>query len=272
MCKLKRDDADPLLRAFLDTYGLHLLSNPRASIDIGQVVLRSKSGTAVVGDLDDLLDQPIGSLGVNRAEPMAAVAGQVSRAHGIETGVGVSSAFLQALGMFGVEADLRAKLEHSVDVALRFRFAEPLRDAIAPAELGGRLVQRKFDPSHPLNMPNAEYYVITAVARSRSFDILIEHQSHSGGEVRVDLADLVEIGGSVTAERLDESTWRFAGSLPIAFGIELFRAYVDEHDRMRMDLPSEPIKVRHGEATTRQPPRPIMIGGPQESAFLNLDS
>lgn len=272
MCNLTRKSSDPLLRRFLDVYGLHLLRCPRAGIEIGSLVLVRDGSSAILERLDDLLDGPVTLVGVRHDIPMAEAQGVISDALDLKTGIGISEAFLKALGVYGIDVKLNAALKGSKDFGMYFRFSEPVRDSINPASIGAALVQRKLNLDHPIYDPNASYYVVTAVARSRSIDIRLVKHKERGGEIDANLEELIDAGASIQVKQLDNTTWRFKGKQFAVFGLELFQLTQDAaRHRIHLALPSQPVAVRHPKQNKSEL-SPSFIGGEMASAFLDLEN
>lgn len=270
MCRLKRNSLDPLLRKFLDIYGLHLLSNPRFDIDVGQVVIRQGKSSVTARSIAEFLDGDLGNLKVRRGESMAEVKGQLSSTHDVKTGLGISKAFLKGLGAVGVGAKLETRFASTGQVALSFRFKNPLLDSIDPILLGARLIQRKFNTTHPLYNNDTELFIISSVARSSSIDMILQHQIAHDANAAVELEGIIDANSAVNTEKLDDSTWRFSGTKALGFGVQLFSLQIDKNGRMRMELPEAPVKVRSDIVTVGEHPKPAILDGPDGSPFLEI--
>lgn len=271
MCTLTRKSPDPLLRRFLDVYGLHLLRCPRAGINVGSLILVRDGRSAVLERLDDLLDGPVSLVGMHRSIPMAEAEGVISDALDLKSGIGISKAFLQALGLLGISAKLNATLKNHKDIGLHFRFSEPMRDSINPASIGAALIQRKFNFDHPIYDANASYYIVTAVARSQSIDIRLSQLKERGGDIDTNLEQLVDASSSIQVQQLDNTTWRFQGNQFVVFGLELFKLTLDtSRCRMQLELPSQPVAVRRSTPNELEL-SPSLIGDEMASPFLDID-
>ena len=245
MCRMTRQSDDPLLRQFLDVYGLHLLQRPRAGLDVGALVLSREDGSALLDRIDDMLDGPVQLPSVQRDVPMASVQGVLSGSLDLETGAGISEAFLGALGGVGIGAKLRGAFRKMRQTGMRFRFTDAVEDRVNFARLGGALRRRRFDLVHPAYDPEARYYAVTGVARSRSIEIRIEYEAGHGPEAVIGIDGLVDVDAKITAKKTDEATWHFEGEHPVAFGLELFELKLDPKSRrMSIALADHTVNVR----------------------------
>ncbi|MCK5243960.1 MAG: hypothetical protein KAJ90_01720 [Desulfobacterales bacterium] len=271
MCTLTRKSPDPLLRHFLDLYGLHLLRCPRSGIEVGSMVMVSSGRSAVLERLDDLLDAPVALLCVRNNEPMADIQGLLTDVLDVKSGIGISEAFLQSLGAIGIGMQLSTALKEMRDVGLQFCFSNPLRNFVNPASVGAALVQRHFNIEHPVYDPKALYYVITGVAHSKSIDIRLTSQKERAAEADVELEKLINTDAKIQSTQVDNSTWRFEGETAVVFGLELFELSLDATSRrMRLALPPQPVAVRRRGGQVSKP-SPSIIGGETNSPFLGLD-
>lgn len=104
--------------------------------------------------------------------------------------------------------------------------------------------QRRLDTDGPFYDPQADYYLISAVARGNALDIAFEAERDAGAEVSATLEDLVEAEGNISVTGRGNAV-RYAGNTPLAFGVELFKRSVDPtRNSLSLGIPSDPIRMR----------------------------
>src|SRR2546425_2350227 len=187
----KRTTNDPLIRAFLDRYGLNLLAVPREGAKVGDLYVEDRNGVSAPGSVVSFVDPPLVLPRQKRNEVMADVAGLVSDEVDIKTGLGLLEGFLVAVGAGAIVDKVRAEYEAARARTIRFRFPDATRDSVDPIELGTRLEEHKLAEDHPLWAPANRYYLVTAVARTSSITV----RAGTGESESVDL----EIGALTVA-------------------------------------------------------------------------
>jgi hypothetical protein len=270
MGRIKRSTDDPLLRQFYDRYGLHLLAQPRSGVDVGALVITRADAAATATTMGGLVEPPLPPLPIVRDEVMADVRGVLSEAFDLHVGASMCEAFVAALGLIGVGARLEAAGRGGRDARIRFRLDHPQRDSIDPAYLAAVLMQRRLNRDWPLYEAESVYYVVTAVARSRSLEVTLADTRGKTLEADFDVEGLVGVDTAVDVERTEDSWWRFVGEHPVTYGVELFELIFTESGRARLRLPDHTVKVRSGERELAQP-QPAVLGGTDAPAFLDLD-
>lgn len=106
MCK--RTTTDPLVRAFLDRYGLNLLQIPRADVAVGDLYAVRGDRALPPGRVTDFLTPPPRLPRVRR-EPLADLTDVVSDAVSVHAGLGLFEGFLTALAAGAVSGRVRAQ-------------------------------------------------------------------------------------------------------------------------------------------------------------------
>jgi hypothetical protein len=268
MCK--RTTADPLLRRFLDRYGLHLLAVPRADVTVGDVFVSDGHRTAPVGHVRHLLE-PALEMSPVTGEPMADVTGKLSREVGFEAGFSVLEAFLLAIGAAGIVDSVKADYTRRDAQSLAFSFEEPLRDHVDVLEIAAGLKGRRLGPASAFDSRQHQFYLTTSVARTCSISVKEQRKGEASGELDLGLAALAKLDPKVTAKRLDDSTVTYAGGSWLAFGLELYELFYDaDAQQLRLALPRNPVGVRGPNVPPPRPPRAV-IGDPAGDVFLTME-
>lgn len=266
MCK--RTTPDPLLRRFLDRYGLHLLAIPRAGAAVGDVYIFDGRRTSPAGHVRHLLEPPL-ELSPKGNEPMADVAGRMSREIGLEAALGVLEAFLVAMGASGIVDSVKAGYTRQDVQTLCFAFEDPVRDHVDVLEVAAALDERRFRPGQALDPEHHRFYITTTVARSRSISVQGRAESQRSVDVGAGVVKVADLDARIKVKRLDDGTVTYDGDRWLTFGVELYELSYDGHAQaLRLAMPHDPVAVR-GTAGAR-PPRAV-IGDPAGDVLLAVD-
>ena len=269
MCK--RNTEDPLVRAFLDRYGLHLLAIPRERADVGDLYIAGKRGVAVAGRVEHLLEPPLEIRATTVGERLADVAGLVSLGVTVGAALGLLEGFLSALGAAGLVGNARASFESKRTRSIRFRFQNATRDSTDVLKVGQAIWRHRFPERHGVGDAGSRYYLATAVARTSSLTIRAE--TESGDAVKLDL-DAARIGGAdanVKITEASEGDITFAGERPLAFGVELHELVFDKKlQALKLKDPPPPTRVRTAGDTPERAIKPAFIGGEEGDVLLHL--
>ncbi|MDP9226986.1 MAG: hypothetical protein M3P18_24710, partial [Actinomycetota bacterium] len=242
MCK--RTTPDPLLRLFLDRYGLHLLAVPRAGASVGDVFVSDGRRTSPVGNIRHLV-RPGLELAPHRGEPMADIAGRSTREVGLEAGLGVLEAFLTAIGAAGIVDAVNARYSHGSARSLAFSFEDPVRDHVDVLEVGAALLDRQLVAESVFGPGDHRYYVTTAVARSRALSVQGRADNRSAMEIGAEVVKVAEADAAVEVRLGQDGKVTYAGKDWLAFGVELFEVLPDsEAGILRLAMPGGPVSVR----------------------------
>jgi hypothetical protein len=265
MCK--RDTDDPLVRKFLDDYGVNLLRLPRENASCGDLYVKNGRRVSAPGDLRGLLDPPPELPPVTAGEKLADLAGTISKKISFEVGIGVLEAFLAALGAAGIVDKLKAELGRSRDSGLRFRFLQATRDSIDPIALGNAFFGSAFKTDHPLVSANSEFYVVGGVVRTPSISVALEDRQSHTVDLGAEVLHAVSADANVTVEREDTGEVTYRGRKPLAIGVELYSLHYDV-DRKKFEMaPSDRALALRGRPL---PPPPPALFAEDDEALLDL--
>jgi hypothetical protein len=267
MCRRDRDD--PLVRHFVDEYGVNLLKRPREHVECGQVYVEQGGTLSAPADLEGLL-APIPQLPEpRRGELMADLEGRVSLGVEREVGLDLLQGFLAVLGAAGVVDELRAGYRDARTSSVRFAFRQPTRDAINIGTLSSRLAASRLDDSQPLVANKNRYYLIGAVVRTPSVTVKAQDESAQGVELGASVLAAVDATGAVRTTRSseDEVTYEAAeDGRALAIGVELYELTHDRKaDRLRIGMTDEALEIRRGRPVAAQP---VLLGGPEADALV----
>src|SRR5262245_8099749 len=93
-----RTTHDPLVRAFLDNYNLHLLAVPRENVAVGDLYVDDGTRVSAPGSIRYFLDPPLEVQPISAREIMADITGKVSLDVSLKVGLGILGGFLNVLG------------------------------------------------------------------------------------------------------------------------------------------------------------------------------
>jgi hypothetical protein len=270
MCK--RSTEDPLIRLFLDRYGLHLLQVPRESAAVGDFYVDDGRRVSPPGNMTYLLDPPPELPAPSEGERMADIEGVTSKGYSLELGLGMLEGFLLAFGAGPLALKVKTEYQTKRAETLRFRIAAPVRDSVDPFELGAALVGKRPLEDHPWWSTENRYYLATAVARTSSISVVAEGDGSSGVEVDVEALKIAGASGGFTLESGSESEVVYKGDRPLAFGVELCELSYDPNRRsLRLKTPEDVVRVRGPSADAPDELRlRSFIGGEHGDAFLEL--
>jgi hypothetical protein len=244
MCKRSTDD--PLVRKFLDDYGVNLLRIPRENARCGDLYV--KNGRAVTAPADPrglLIDPPAELPPVYPDEKLVDLAGAISKKVSFDVGLGLLDGFLAALGAAGVIDTLEAQLEHAHDGGIRFRFRHATRDSVDPGALGNVFYGRRIDTGHPLITAKSEFYVVGGVVRTRSISITLQDNRSQSIGIGADVLHLLSTHADVTAERENTGEITYSGRKPLAIGVELYALRYDAaNSRFEMSPAERALALR----------------------------
>jgi hypothetical protein len=268
----KRSTDDPLIRLFLDRYGLHLLQVPRESAVVGDFYVDDGRRVSPPGNMKYLLDPPPELPAPKEGERMADIEGVTSKGYSLEVGLGLLEGFLLAFGAGPLTLKVKTEYEAKRVQSLRFRITAPTRDSLDPFELGAALVGKKPVEDHPWWSGENRYYLATAVTRTSSISVVAEDDGSSGAEVDVEALKVAGASGGFTLERGSESEVLYKGDRPLAFGVELCELSYDPNRRsLRLKAPEDVVRVRGPSAEAPEELRlRSFIGGEDGDAFLKL--
>jgi hypothetical protein len=262
----KRDTDDPLVRRFLDDYGVNLLRVPRENASCGDLYVKNKRAVSAPGDLRGLLEPPPELPPVAAAERLADLAGTISKRVSVDVGLGILEGFLAALGAVGLLDDAKAKLERSRSAGIRFRFRHATRDSLDPIALGNAFRGTRLRTDHPLVSADSELYVVGGVVRTPSISIALEDQGSTSVGAGVDALYAVGAKADVKVEREEPGEITYRGRKPLAIGVELYSLrYEPGGGTFELAPADRPVAVRG----RRSRPEPAFVAEDDE-ALLEL--
>jgi hypothetical protein len=266
----KRNTEDPLVRAFLDRYGLHLLAIPREHAAVGDLYVSSKRGVAVAGRVEHLLEPPLAITATTVGERLADVAGLVSLGVSVGAGLGLLEGFLTAFGAAGLVGKARASFESKRTRSIRFRFQNATRDSTDVLAVGRSIWRHRFPDAHGVGDEHSRYYLATAVARTPSLTIRAETETGDTVKLDVEAAHIAGADTNISVTEASEGDITFAGDRPLAFGVELHELVFDEKmQALKLKDPPPPMRVR-GNGADERSVRPAFIGGEDGDVLLQL--
>ena len=269
MCK--RSTGDPLVRKFLDQYGLNLLPQPRERIACGDVFRRDANGNVSSAFALERVVEPAitDDVEVELGEPLGSLEGTLSQARELTVGLGLLQNFLTALGAAGLVDSLGAEYTRNSTGQLRFEFREAEFDSVDAGELGTALIDRRLDNQHPMVLDGSRYFVVTGVARTASLTVHEERSAGGGAGVDVEALQALSANTQVSVRRDGDTTLTYAGDRRLGFGVQLYElAYdkVDGAEVLRLKTPTGPLHVR---GALPQEVEPALLGL-DDDAFLAL--
>jgi hypothetical protein len=263
MCK--RTTTDPLIRAFLDRYGLNLLMVPREGAAVGDLYVTQGSRVLPPARIEDFL-QPAVALPPARHEVLADLAGLSSRKMSWDAGLGFLEGFLTALGAFPLVESAKTEYRRSGVTRLAFRLAGCRRIFTDLSAAGTLLAGRQPRPNHPLRSPGSRYYMTTAVVQSASLSVRAEQADGRAPRIDVSLLRAAGISASVNVAQTGAAELTYEGKRRLAIGVELIELLFDPTAGLHFAVPKAAMRLRDG----AQPPR-AFLGSAESDAFFVAD-
>ena len=264
----KRTTADPLVRMFLDRYHLNLLAVPREGSAIGDLYVAEGKQVSAPGSVKHMFHPELVLPPVKEGEPMADITGVFTNAISADAGVSLLDGFLGSLGAGAVLQSIKAEMEAKKVRSLKFRIAAAVRDSVDPLALGVLLQRSKVADDAPFLGPQYRYYLVTAVARSRSISVATHQESDGGPKVSLGLAHVADVKGEVKITRADDGELTFTGEKVLAFGVELYElAWMEQKKQLKLKISGDAIPLR-SDRDPRPLAEPAFIGGMDDDIFI----
>src|SRR5262245_24040834 len=170
MCN--RKTTDPLVRMFLDKYGLNLLSIPRKEVECGDLYVAQGSRVSTPGSMSHLLEPKPTLPAVVSGEVLADLKGLISIGVPADVGLGLMEDLLTSFRASGIVQSLKAGYKSKRVSKIRFQFKTATRDHVDPLALGSAIKECQLDESHPFVVPGNTYFLVAGVVRTRSISVI----------------------------------------------------------------------------------------------------
>lgn len=240
-----KNKEDPLLRIFLDKYNLNLLAIPREESKVGDLYVFDGKRVSTPGSITYFLDPPMKISGLMTGEKMADITGQITNSASIEASFGFLEGFLSAMGASVIITKIRASYEAKGAKMFRFRFSHAVRDSIDVMRIGRILMTHSLLESHALYSNKMRYYLVTAVARSKSISVIAENEKENQINIDLDFVTTENFPLYLSVDRSSNGEITYSGTKSLAFGVELYELLYDEKKHtLKLALPSGAIQVR----------------------------
>jgi hypothetical protein len=267
----KRTTTDPLVRMFLDRYGLNLLSIPREKAAVGDLYVVDGDRASAPGNVEYFLEPEVKLPPQTKNEHMADVEGEISDAVSLSAGIGLLEGFLAALGAPGVISKVKAGYTAKRAESLRFHLDDATRDSVDVMRLGGALAGRRPIEGHPMWSEGSRYYLVTAVARAPSITVIAKDDRSHTVDVGLEAMKVATADTAVSVEGSADVGITYTGPRKVAFGVELLELSFDDETRaVKLSVPEEAVPVRDADARAPAIGRDF-IGGADGDAFIALD-
>jgi hypothetical protein len=267
----RRNTADPLVRAFLDTYKVNLLSVPRENAEVGDAYVEMANGSvSAPGKLRHLLTPEIRMPDILPDELMATIRGKQTRALDLSAGINLLEGFFSAIGADAAVGKIKAEYQRKRVGKLRFQLKNATRDAVDAFEFGKALIPCQLNGQQPFVQDGNRYYAVIGVLRSRSITVSTEDERANKIEVAADaLKSAIAIDGKFGITRENSGDITYEGAVPLAFGVELVELlYNREQKKFLLSGITDPKVVRRvGDDKERR----VFVGDPDGgNVFIDL--
>lgn len=267
MCTRKTQD--PLLRMFLDKYGLNLLSIPRKEAQCGDLYVAQAAGLSTPGSVKHLLEPKPRLPAAVTDELLSDIKGLISDAVSTNVGLGLMETMLSAFGASGIVQSLKAGFKSKRVSTIRFQFKNATRDHVDPLALGSAIKECQLDQSHPFVVAGNKYFLVTGVVRTRSITIIAADERASAVELDAGALHVANVDAGLAVEKAAKGELTYTGKTKLAIGVELYELRYDEQlHRLTMRMPENARVFRSSKRSA--PPAPALIGGSDGDVFISL--
>jgi hypothetical protein len=265
----KRNTSDPLVRAFLDNYGLNLLSIPRKNAMCGDLYIAEGSRVSTPGQIAQVLIPPPTLPEPVTGEPLTELTGVVSKQVSADVGLGLSEKLLAAFGAVGVVASFKQAYASKKASRIRFRFRDATRDYVDPLALGTALKNCRLDTTHPFVADGHTYFVVGGVVRTQSISIVAEDMRENSIDVDIGAMQLADAKARVDATRTNIGEITYTGPDKLAIGVELYELVDDrEQQKLTLKLPKKVPRTLRGQSAPAV--APAFVGAPDGDIFITV--
>ena len=263
----RRNTSDPLVREFLDTYKINLLSIPRGSAGVGDAYVSTKQGVSEPGQLRHLLVPDLIMPETHCNEQMIDIAGKQTRALDLKLGLKLLEGFFSAIGADLGMSKIGAEYEHKGAGKVRFNLKNATRDSVDPFEFGKALIPCRLNERQGWVADGNRYFATVGVLRSPSITITAEDDRSN--TVSIDagvIENAISAKGKLAIEHGSEGELTYKGNVPLAFGVELVEIIYDENEqKFFITGVTTPQKIRAETVIER-----AFIGDPEEGSVFIL--
>lgn len=236
-----RKSDDPLLKIFLEKYGLHLLSIPREDSNVGDLYIQDPNikYLSTAGSIRHFLVPKfeVSDLDITVDELMADVVGKVSKDVSGNAGLNFLENFLNNLAMSNIGAKITGSYEGTNKNAITFTFANPRRDSLDPLLLGNRIFKYKFDKSNALYSEDRKFFIVTAIAKSSSITVDFLGDKKNSLDLDIDVLKFADGKGGFKVESSKSGSFTFKGDKNLVFGVELYELVYDKlNKKIKMNM------------------------------------
>jgi len=216
----------------LHRLGYTALRLPRTSVTPLMVGARRRHSAELFGRIEPALASGAETAPTIRETTTAEVQGRRSSAHEAKVGVKFLEAFLKAVGLGGLGADVSL----SDEVSVAFRYGPTTSRAARPAEIARWLAEALPNPADPLwqymDEKHERGFLVSSVLLSKSFSIEFEDMSERKMDLDASaIRELVDVTLKLGGKKSDERTVTFEGRTPAVFAAKLHRLRVRRRDR-----------------------------------------
>jgi hypothetical protein len=224
------------MKIFLETYKLHLLPVPLQDTLVGDVCIFDGKEIVARSNISDFLENPIETPPIITGN-MPDVSGKISKAVSFDIVMGLLESFLNVFGIGNMIQTVHANFQNKHVQSLKFSFNEVTRSSINVVKVAKDLMKNTFaiSENNPLFSRENRYFLITAVARTTSLNIIAEDNNLQAVNFDIKPIQLAHGSGNVSINTSNEGQLTFKGSNSIAFGVELHELNYDQNKTFKIN-------------------------------------
>lgn len=209
--------------------GYNVVRHPSANFRPLMLIGKQKGEFLQLGALNQLITNGPGPLpAVTLNQPGAGIQGQSSSKLDISVGASILGSLIGAMG-----GNLGINVSYTNARQVEFKYTNVTLDSVEPLDVGNYLRDGHVDAGNLILqqyvLGNGELFVVTKVAKSKTFSVSYTRSGSSG--VTVDVPALQALAGAnvkVGASGASSSLVTFDGDTPLGFAFQCFQVGVVE--------------------------------------------
>ncbi len=264
---LNRNSNDSMVK-LLNDYQMSLLRPPRENEAVGDLHVYKDGKTSTQGRIYSLLDPTLEMPPLMLDESLPNFSGTTLYSVQFQEGFSWFEGFLAALKVPEISAKMKLEYEKKQAKHIRFKFSEVTQDRVDVYELGARLEDTRLRVKNPFYDERAQYFLVTAVARSPSITIRVERNDGQTLSLGLDIPNIVENSTNVQVSESAESELIVRGK-KLAFGVQTYQMRYDPGRQHLSFVPAGATRVGVKGKTEYEK---SVIGGSRGNVFLDIEA
>jgi len=262
---------DPLIKIFLNQYGMNLLQIPREDVSIGDLYIYDPRIKAVSskGSITYFLTPEPKIPELTLGASMADLTDTATKEVDFNAGLNLVSSFLEKFGVGLILGKVKADYESKGAKTIKFSFPKAEKDSVDSMHLAKNLIDTKPILNHPFYSRNNRYFIVMATAKTSALTIAVQDKSKRNADIDVKALNQELASANTKIDKDSNSAITFNGRKKLVFAVELQELLYDEKAKKIQLKPSREyikLKGKRKGATPQIKKQP----GIDDSVFINL--